>query len=814
MDSTLRRPPLISLALASAAALAYQLLLIRVFSIIQWHHFAYMIISLALLGYGASGTFLSLVRGRIGRWLLPAYVSSIALFAVTGLPAFLLAQNIAFSPEELLWRPVLIWRLAGLYFLLGTPFFFVAAAVGLAFMGWGRLAGRVYGTDLGGAAAGGLIAVGLLWWMEPLRCMEAVVLLAGVAAFAAALETGCARGVTALFALLFATVLLVAPKPILQLSPYKDLNASLQVAGGRVETTRSSPYGQVTVLSNRTVPFREAPGMGLVNTAEPPEQLALFLDGDFASVITRDRGDDAALDFLRSLPSAAPFAISRPDRVLVLEAGGGLLALQARLLAARDVVAVERNPDVVDLVRNVYGDFAGGIYAGDPVRVIRGHPRSFLINDSGGWDLIQLPAPGGLGAGASGLFALSEDYLRTREAFELLLDRLAPDGILATQAWLSVPPRGSLRLAASLVEALRAAGAEAPGRSVVALRSWQMILILVRKGQFTPQDLDALRRFSSDHGYDLVWYDGMRREESGRIHRMAEPWLYDAFAAFVGDRAKDFFRDYKFDVRPTSDRRPFFNNFLRWGTMPEAMRLLRSGGMPLLEAGYALLFATLLQAILLGALLILTPLLVSGARRTLVRRPARSLRTLVYFAAIGLAFMLIELSAIHRFILFLEEPVFASSVLVSAFLVFAGIGSLSSGRASTVDGLRRLARFGALGVTVFGLGWLMLLGSVTEAGGALPMATKVFLVLVFVAPLAFAMGQLFPSAMAALSVRDPDLVPWAWAVNGCASVVGAVLATVLAVVIGFDGCMLAALALYLLTLISFPLQTCEGREMR
>ena len=209
MDSTLRRPPLISLALASAAALAYQLLLIRVFSIIQWHHFAYMIISLALLGYGASGTFLSLVRGRIGRWLLPAYVSSIALFAVTGLPAFLLAQNIAFSPEELLWRPVLIWRLAGLYFLLGTPFFFVAAAVGLAFMGWGRLAGRVYGTDLGGAAAGGLIAVGLLWWMEPLRCMEAVVLLAGVAAFAAALETGCARGVTALFALLFATVLLV-----------------------------------------------------------------------------------------------------------------------------------------------------------------------------------------------------------------------------------------------------------------------------------------------------------------------------------------------------------------------------------------------------------------------------------------------------------------------------------------------------------------------------------------------------------------------------------------------------------------------------
>ena len=143
-----------------------------------------------------------------------------------------------------------------------------------------------------------------------------------------------------------------------------------------------------------------------------------------------------------------------------------------------------------------------------------------------------------------------------------------------------------------------------------------------------------------------------------------------------------------------------------------------------------------------------------------------------------------------------------------------GIGSLSSGRASTIYGFRRLARFGALGVTLFGLGWLLLLGSVTESAGALPMGAKVFLVLVFVAPLAFAMGQLFPSAMAALSVRAPDLVPWAWAVNGCASVVGAVLATVLAVAIGFDGCMLVALALYLLTLISFPLCKRETQEVR
>ncbi|MGD8978059.1 MAG: hypothetical protein PVG91_10680, partial [Gammaproteobacteria bacterium] len=146
------RPPLRSLTLASGAALAYQILLLRLFSIIQWHHFAYMVISLALLGYGASGTVLTLARGWLARRLGAAYVLGIGLFALSSLPAFLLAQQLAFSPEELLWRPQLVWRLAALYLVLGLPFFFVAGAVGLVLMGWGRAASRVYAVDLAGAA--------------------------------------------------------------------------------------------------------------------------------------------------------------------------------------------------------------------------------------------------------------------------------------------------------------------------------------------------------------------------------------------------------------------------------------------------------------------------------------------------------------------------------------------------------------------------------------------------------------------------------------------------------------------------------------
>jgi spermidine synthase len=799
------RPPLISLAMASGSALAYQLLLLRLFSIIQWHHFAYMIISLALLGYGASGTFLSLFRSRLQDRQVAAYVLSIVLFAAAGLPAFLLAQKIAFSPEELLWRPLMAWRLAGLYLVLGAPFFFVASAVGLALMGWGQQASRVYALDLVGAAAGGVFILFLLWFTAPMQCLQTVVLLAASASVVAALETKCGRSHTTLFAAVLAVLLVATPVPDLELSPFKDLSGALHVAGAQPQVTRSSPYGQVTAVANRTVPFRDAPGMGLTDVQEPPEQLALFIDGDFSSVVTRDTGEPAALGFLGSLPSAAPYALINPDRVLVLEAGGGMLALQARVLGAREVVAVERNPDVIDLVRTTYADFSGRLYDGDSVRVVRAHPRSFLAGDPGDWDLIQLPGAGGLGAGASGLFALNEDYLRTREAAALLLDRLAPGGILAAHAWLALPPRGSLRLAATLVEALRTRGVQSPGASVIALRSWQMATVLVRNGRFAGSDIEALRAFAAQAGYDLVWYDGLTREQSSRIHRMAAPWLYDAIAASVTGRADEYAAAYKFDIRPTTDGRPFFNNFLRWRTAPEAIDLLRRGGMPLLEAGYVLLLATLIQATLLGAALILLPLLTREARRPLTEVPSRAIRTLVYFAAIGLAFMLIELAAIHRFILFLEEPVFASAVVVSAFLVFAGAGSLAGGRLAACLGFQRLSRAGATAVVLLGCGWLWLLGSVTTAGASLAMGLKIVLALCFIGPLAFAMGQLFPAALATLSRSAPELVPWAWAVNGCASVIGAVLATVLAMAIGFDGCLVVALALYGVTLISFPI---------
>ena len=804
------RPPLWSLTLASAAALAYQILLLRLFSIIQWHHFAYMVISLALLGYGASGTALTLARAWLSRRLAVAYVLGIGLFALSSLPAFLLAQHLAFSPEELLWRPQLVWRLAALYLVLGLPFFFVASAVGLVLMGWGRAANRVYAVDLAGAAAGAVIAIGTLWIVEPLDGLLLVTALGFIAALAAARETGQGRATWTAIGLLSLVSILLLPAlgpsawPSLRLSAYKDLNQALQIAGARVETTRSSPHGLLTVVANTEVPIRDAPGLSLRAAVEPPEQKALFIDGNQAASTTRADGGQTDLGFLAAMPSALPYVLYRPGRVLVLDAGGGMLALQARYFGATDIVAVESNPDVVALVSTDLDRFSGHLYTGDDVRAERADPRAFLARTDRRYDLIQVPAAGALGGGAAGLFALSEDYLRTREAVAMMLDRLAPEGLLVMHAWLQLPPRDSLRLAATLSDALTGRGGDAPDLQMIALRSWQMATLAVKNGEFTPKQIAALRQFARIHGFDVAWYPGMPPEEANQVNRLARPYLYEAIAASVSGRGQVFAADYKFELSPTTDRRPFFHNFLRWRTLPEVLPLLRSGGMPLLEAGYVLLLAALAQAILLGFVLIVMPLAAGRPRRSLARRPARSRRTVVYFLAIGLGFMFIELAAIHQFLLYLEEPIYASAIVLTAFLAFAAAGSYVSGRLAAGWGARRNSQWAATAVIGLCIAWAAWLDTLLSLSAAAPLEAKIVISLLLIAPLAFAMGQLFPSALASLAREQPELVPWAWAVNGCASVVGAVLAMVLALGFGFDGCLLAATAMYAVTLASFP----------
>ncbi len=799
------RPPRLSIALVSAAALGYEVLLMRLFSIIQWHHFAYMIISLALLGYGASGTLISIARPWLLRHYALAYCSNLALFGLSAVLSFLLAQQLPFNPEEILWD----WRqplyLAELYLLLAVPFFFAANAIALALSRHTTAIARLYAADLLGAGLGSLLIIGLLFALFPQTALLAIGATGLLAALVAARELHLApRWQLAAVAGIAVLLLLPASLLELQISPYKSLQQTLRISGTRVIAQHTSPLGLLSVVESDTVPLRHAPGLSLYADSPIPRQLGVFTDADGMTAIDYNPGQ-APLDYLDQLTSALPYYLAEPQRVLVLGVGGGSGIRQALNHHVPHIEGVELNPQMAGLLQHDYADWAGQLYARKGVQLHITDARGFVRRSRHDYDLIEISLLDAWGASGAGLYSLNENYLYTVEALQDYLARLAPGGYLAISRWIMLPPRDMLKLFATAVHALKAGGAGDPAAQLVLIRSWQTSTLLVKKGAFTPAELDALHNFCRMRAFDLAWYPGMPATEANRINRLEQPYFHTAASTLLGPEAADFMARYKFDITPATDDRPYFFHFFKWRVLPEILALRGAGGLPLLEAGYLVLVATLLQALLLSLALILLPLAVLRHRTASTTAAGSRWRMAGYFFAIGLAFLFIEIAFMQKFILFLHHPLYAVATVLAAFLVFAGLGSAWTARLPQ-DGVAaaRAVRYSVLLIAVLGAAYSLLLAPLFDQLILLGMAARLAISTLLIAPLAFCMGMPFPLGLSQVGVKAPEFIPWAWGINGCASVLSAVTATLLAIQYGFTVVVLAALLLYLLAARLFP----------
>jgi SAM-dependent methyltransferase len=521
----------------------------------------------------------------------------------------------------------------------------------------------------------------------------------------------------------------------------------------------------------------------------------VFTDGDGLSAITRFDGDRQALAYLGDLTSALPYRLTRPRRVLLLGMGGGSNTLQAVYHDVERIDAVEMDGNRLHLLSQEFAQFSGWPLLQDRVTVHLREARSFVAASEQRFDLIQLSLLDSSGAASAGVYALSANYLYTTEAFEEYLRHLRPGGLLAVTRWLKLPPRDALKLFATAVDALRSTGVDQPQQQLILIRSWNSSTLLVKNGAFTAPELDSLRRFCRARSFDLAWYPGMEEGEGNRFNILDQPYFYQGAKAILGSGRREYFADYKFDLRPASDDRPYFFHFFKWSTLPEIVSLYRAGGFSLLELGYPVLIATLLQALIASALLILAPLYCLRRREQGSGR-VKAGRVVLYFALIGLAFLFVEIAFIQKFTLFLGHPLYSVAVLLCGFLLFSGLGSrfaarlAPDARPATVLGI--VAVLGTVALL-----YLWLLPTLVQEMITLEEPAKVLFSLLMVAPLAFCMGMPFPLGLAALSQRAPELVPWAWGINGCASLISAVLATLLAIHFGFTLVILVAVLLYL-----------------
>jgi spermidine synthase len=818
----------LALLLVSACVLTYQVLLVRTFSIGQWHHLAYMVISIALLGFGASGTLLSVLERRVKHLgtALELRASQSVWFAIcavafaVSLPvSFWLTQQIPFEPFLILWDRQQLLYLGCFYLALFVPFFAAATAIGLALTSESENCPRLYAFNLAGSGSGALVAVGLLSIAPVAEAFFWVVILSDAAAVLALLDTSLAaeRGRRRLFAtasiaiMAMVTLAYAFHPPSVRLSQYKGLSYALNLPQARVVATRSSALGRVDVVASPAI--REAPGLSLVTPigASLPRQLGLYEDGDTAGPITAFAGDTSALRYLDWSTTAAPYFAHPPAardlRVCVLGAGGGAGVLLA-LRHGAQVDAVELDPNVTELLHGQFHDFAGGLYDRPEVRVHRAEARTFVQAARESWDVIDVSLVDSFAGSAMGAGAVGESYLYSREAFQAYLQHLRPGGVLAATRWVRMPPRDELKLFATAVEALEQMGRN-PAERLVLIRSWATVTLLAKNEPFGSAELAALRRWAEERLFDTAYFPGIQADQQNRFNVLERDYYAEAVSALLtsGARREEFFDDYAFDVRPTTDQRPYFFHFFRWRSLPLVLGELRRSSIPLSELGYLILIATLLQATVLAILLAVSPLALLARRRVPVGAPAERpasrggtrLRVLLCFLALGVGYLFVEMALIQRLVFFLAKPIYAVAVVLAGLLFVSGLGSAWAARqlrkGASVIRLASIAALVVAGVcAVYAFGLYPLLTSLV----GWPLAARMIVALAVMSPLA-AMGMPFPLILHHLGRSHEELLPWAWALNGCASVVAGPLATLVALGAGLPAVMLGSSTCYLLT---------------
>jgi len=798
------RRQLLGLLLLSAAGLTFEIDLTRLFSVAQFYHFAFMIVSIALLGYGASGTVLAISPG-LGRsrpgYSLGAF-SGAASLATLG--AYRLVNGLPFDSFSLAWDATQVWILLLHYAALALPFFFGGLATGLLLAAHPQRSGQVYAVNLLGSALGCLLAL-----LAPAAVGgEGVVLLSsGLAALAALLVTfdphpGAApapprvpgrpalawpvfgpplAGLLLLLSVLGLGARLAGhpPPPLLalRLSPYKSLSYALQYPGAQLIYQRWNSFSRVDLV--RSPGIHAYPGLSYQYMQPLPAQDGLLVDGDDLTPLVRP-GQDLA--FTAYLPAALAFRLRPAAEALVLEPRAGLDPLTALAQGARRVTVVEMNPLVVEAA----GQAGSHLYRDPRLRLELDSGRSYLRRTRRRFDVILLSLASAYHPVRSGAYSLAEDYRYTVEAFQDALAHLGPGGLLVVTRWLQDPPSEELRAFALAASAVEGAGGD-PRAQIVALRGYNTATLLARNGPFTPQELQQVREFAARRAFDLVYAPGLRAEESNRYNILPEPVYYQAYSGLLQAPSRAaFYAGYAYDVTPPTDDHPFFGHFFKWSQAGQVLGELGRTWQPFGGAGYFVVLALLLLALLLSGLLIILPAAVAGRAAP----PAAAPRPvyLFYFAAIGFAFMLVEIPLIQRFILFLGHPAYALTAVLFSLLICSALGAATQSGAPARPG-RRISPACALPLLVLLLlaaPWL--LPGIFRLALGLPLALRLGLTALLLAPPGFLMGTAFPGGIRwMLAGRLAAAgVPWVWAVNGAASVVASVLAALLALSLGFD----------------------------
>jgi len=735
---------MIAVFLLSMLLLGLQLVWMQALAFSHGHHLATLVLSVAMLGFGAGGVALTLADKHIRNWT--RLCGPCALGAMISLAFFPHLARMALSDLQIDLLGIdsgQIPRILGLGFAMFVPFFFGSMALTAAFRGVVERIGAIYSANLLGSAAGTALCFAAFHWLLPGQMLPFL----GLLAYLSGLAFGLPRRMWIAGGVLLAAAWLTAPS--LPLSPYKSYAAALRLPEAEASEPLPHPRGRLDHV--RAPGLRYAPDLSLLYTGSVPSPLHLFIDGEDAGVLLDPLGADSKI--LTHTPRGLFFTEPSAAHVLLLDPGGNA-ELSVLAETTDQLTLVDSHPLRVRMLEARHPEPGLNLHSSDP--------RAFLSRPwAPPYDLILFPELGMFGA-PTGLHGLGMNTLFTLEGLQQARNHLAPGGRLGFVVWLDEPLRFAPRLLALVGAHLRAQGIEDPKSHVLALRGWGTLALSVHSDPVSDETRRELLAFAESKGFDVLWPP----TESERFHAGGTEDLDALFPELLGPDPEAALAGHRFDIRPPDDNRPFFNQFIRAGDHGEDLQQLSIG-----ERGIHVMQWALLGLLAAVVVLVLLPLLaLRGGKGSWSF-------TLLTFSGLGAGFMFYEVSLLQRLQFLWGHPLSTAAWVLTLALCGMSAGSLLSRRLPATPACMGLCLAGIVLLQILLRGSLPALVNLglrlSPAGGNLLGALTVF-------ASAVPLGLPFPLGLRWLNRRHPASIPWACGIDSAFAVLAAPTAGLLA----------------------------------
>ncbi len=740
----------------------------------------YMAVAVALMGYAAAGTVLA-VKKSLKNY--EKFIHTASVLFVFSIPIAFLATSIIpldpMMPNKLFMIIVLFID----YLFLSLPHFFGGLILLAVFQNNSKNVNISYFFSVSGSVAGCFSALPLL---ESTGMEGAIVVTVFCAALASvfiafAAEREVFGKVFSALLLVFAVVLFPLKNSVFVFRP--SFSKILNIVAANTEMTEWNRAGRVDIAESNVLVLQH-PWSDL-------RRGMMTIDGDAASFIYDFSEEPARI--ISSLYSAGYFGLFSPD---VFVAGLSTTDIAAAVFwNAKSVTSVEVNSSVIDLTKRKYSTFKNDILKDKRVSILHDEVRSFLGKTDKKYDLIQLSGTDTVSALMNGAYIMNESYLYTKEAFRTYFDRLNYEGTLAVIRWVLWPPRETLRVAVTAALALKEAGFEHPENNIVIIGDGTLANVLVKKRPFTWTELNEIAEivgstsdlriiYAPGFSAGVRYYDPIVKLvnfSSEQARDFIKSSFFYFFSSLENGNEDAFIEEYPYNIKPVSDDSPFFFNYFKLGgeKLSKEVRMIFVDTSPF---QVMILLLTFVQLLFLSLSLFISPLFFMSKDE---KKYLPVLQILV-FSALGFGFMFIEMTFIQNFTLLFGDPATSAAAAIGLLLVFSALGSLFSKRILISSGEKLFFSVLAVVLPLMILGYAVLVPHFSAlCMMSFAFTQKLLFTALFIAPLGFAAGTVFPVSLLLVGEKKPFFIPLAIGVNGAASILATVTSVIIAFVYGF-----------------------------